>query len=624
MSCFHTAATTLVREDHKYESEKSQPSTLYPDAPRIGGGMSREEWVRAVVKGADERSQRWRHIILLGGLLVGFEQQDQQGLPGSLRRTLEGALVQATNLALIEARHGDELAGQTICLVLNHSFPLLSDADRAKLDYDHLLPVLIGTSYFSSEGFQSAYFLGSIAVDTKEAAGGILSWSSSSQSARQVDRVLSRPLVSSMGPLSRLVAHTAENVKGSWLIQTMVDDLTGFTRALVNQWRQLKLSEIDVAEESTRLDDETRNKSLAALWKLLRSTLFATVIILRGVIGRLLNDSMLSSNAIAPVLATQTLQCLRNLYFISTRTGTDSFSQYTFIYLTSIDILSAYPSQSSEFLQSIAPVSLGQIPSHSLDRSLDLYFLNTAEHFALILSPQLNEDLLVTAATPYLAAGGNNHLLPIFEAAHSVMLSVLSAPQSADLAAKHLPFYIDALFRVFPNNLSPRQFRLAFKTLMRVSAPPSAISGSQPDLSGTLMELVHHRALTALDVPLKPAQVPSADAEADDAALLSEKAVLVITFLDALPYLPLDLLEDSLPMAAEMLHGIPDPGMRRQCQERFWDVLVNGEMDPERSQICVVWWGTQGGREMVVRQAGVNQDGEPFMSGALPPNESKL
>jgi len=77
-----------------------------------------------------------------------------------------------------------------------------------------------------------------------------------------------------------------------------------------------------------------------------------------------------------------------------------------------------------------------------------LYFLNTVEHFTLVLSPATNEELVVAAATPYLASGGNNHLLEIFEAAHSVMLAVLFAPRSAHMATKHIPFYVEALFKV--------------------------------------------------------------------------------------------------------------------------------------------------------------------------------
>lgn len=144
----------------------------------------------------------------------------------------------------------------------------------------------------------------------------------------------------------------------------------------------------------------------------------------------------------------QTLHTLRNLYFISSRAGQNSTSQYTFVNLTAIDILSQYPESAEKFLTSIRPSELGQIPAHPLERCLDLFFLNTAEHFTLVLSPGVNEELLIAAALPYLAAGGNNHLLEIFEAAHSVTLAVLASPHGADLTAKHLHFYVVALFKV--------------------------------------------------------------------------------------------------------------------------------------------------------------------------------
>lgn len=167
----------------------------------------------------------------------------------------------------------------------------------------------------------------------------------------------------------------------------------------------------------------------------------------------------------APTLARKSLHILRNICFISARIGQNASSQYTFVNLTAIDILSQYPAASQEFLESIRPSAAGRIPDYPIDRCLDLFFLNTAEHFALILSPAVNEDLLISAALPYLAAGGNNNLLEIFEAAHSVALSVLAAPKSADMAAKHLPFYIDTLFTVCAHFilLRPRRLRLILK-----------------------------------------------------------------------------------------------------------------------------------------------------------------
>lgn len=144
------------------------------------------------------------------------------------------------------------------------------------------------------------------------------------------------------------------------------------------------------------------------------------------------------------------LHILRNLYFISSRIGQSASSQYNFALLAAVDILTQYPDLAEDFLKSIKPTELGQIPAHPLERCLDLFFLNTAEHFTLILSPESNEELLISAAAPYLASGGSSYLLEIFEAAHSVVLAVFAIPANAKITAKHLPFYVDTLFTVRP------------------------------------------------------------------------------------------------------------------------------------------------------------------------------
>jgi hypothetical protein len=99
-------------------------------------GIPKDEWVKAVLKGADERSARWKHILALGGLLIGFGPQEEERLSGRLRSTVEEGLVQAANMALVEVRDGDELGAQSVALCLNHCFPLLSDYERGNLDYD--------------------------------------------------------------------------------------------------------------------------------------------------------------------------------------------------------------------------------------------------------------------------------------------------------------------------------------------------------------------------------------------------------------------------------------------------------------------------------------------------------
>ncbi|KAF1917297.1 hypothetical protein BDU57DRAFT_586058 [Ampelomyces quisqualis] len=625
LSVFHAAVTTIVT--HHNEVRWNKAPKLDPAQPPVGGGLTLDAWIRAVVAGADERSQRWKHVVVLGGLLIGIGSLEEQGMQlywaSSMKRLVQGALVRATNLALVEVRERNEvdgLGGQTITLALNHAFGCLAHVERAQIDYDLLLPVLIGTAYYSSEGFQSAYFLGGLDLDVHATQTGKLDWSTRSSSYRQVQGIMNRPLVASMGPLSRLIAHSVESVKNPCIIQTMMDDLASFSRALTTQWRQIKFSDIEPSEEAAQLEEEALHQSTPQLWNLLKAALFATTIILRGVFTRTLGDKALASDAIAPMLASQALHTLRHLYFITSRLGPASFSQHTFVYLTAIDILAAYPNHTDKFLKSIAPQQLGHIPRHPLDRILDLYFLNTAEHFTLVLSTATNEDLLVASAVPYLAAGKNPQMLPVFEAAHSVMLAVLTAPQSAEITAKHLPFYINALFSVFPHNLSPRQFRLAFKTLMRVTAPPSALSATHPDLPATLLELVFHRALSASSQPLPPDATALA-LQGSDAPPppLSEHAALALTLIDALPMLPVPLLEEWLPLCADLLNRIHDDDMRETVKARYWEVLVSGEMDAERSSAAVTWWTTRGGRELVL--FGRESLDHSMMSGALPVEE---
>jgi len=271
---------------------------------------------------------------------------------------------------------------------------------------------------------------------------------------------------------------------------------------------------------------------------------------------------MRSSSGLAPFIAIQTLHILRNLYFISSRLGANAFSQYTFVYLTAIDILSQYPVQAEAFLHEIQPTSEGRIPQHPLDRCHDLYFLNTAEHFTIVLPPEINEEMLIGAATPYLGLGSDPRLLEIFEAAHSVMLAVFSAPgASSGLFAKHIRPYVEVLFRVFPQNVSPRQFRMAIKTLLRITL------GSEPSV---ILELVRQRLEEA----------PS-----------DQSVALVLTLMDALTCLPLDQLEDWLPI-------IFAESRNHSLDLEFWKAITSREMDADRTAMCLRWW-TRGDEQQI-------------------------
>ncbi|TGO58828.1 hypothetical protein BOTNAR_0174g00190 [Botryotinia narcissicola] len=620
ISVFNTAAITVCKNEVESRNEHP-PYDAYQ--PRKGGGIGSDDWARSVIKGADERSPRWQHLLVIAGVLLGMENGGRHGLSSGLRSTLERALVTAANLALENPMRDGILAAESIVLALNHAFPLLSDGVCAGLNYDSLVMIMV-RSVTALEGYQDGIFLQYIDADVKQVPGDKFDWSSKSSSFIQLQKQASSPILSSMGPLSRLIAHAIENMTNPLLAIEIREHLLSFSGRLLEGWKRNKLSEIDPSEEAAFLTPETLQMTTPVLWKVLKSAMFATVVILQGLMGRTMLDPILSTRRLAPIGASETLIILGNIHFISSRLGSNSFSAYVFVNLSSIDILSNYPLESRELLRAIYPAQAGEIPNNPLQRNHDLFYLNTCEHLTDILSPPDNESLIISVAAPYLNPTAHPGFLEIFEAAHSAVLAVLSAPQNTKLTARFIPTYVDALFNSFPSNLSPRQFRYAFKSLIHITTPPTTLSTAEPMLAETLLEMLHHRATHAPTSPL-PQSVYMRDtaSQQDSQTPLSEQAYLMLTLLDALPNLPLDTLQAWLPISADVLNSIEDNYMRERCKARFWEVLESGEMDVERSALCVGWWSTRGGRDQILF-GRETQDVGPYMSGGLGEIRSRL
>ena len=293
LSVFHSAARALVKHEQAQHEKSADVDFVDLQLERT---LPKNDWVKAVISGADDQSPRWRHLLVLGGLLLGFGPREDDNLSSGMRSTIENALVVAANLALEETPEEDELGQHTITLVLNHCFSYLADHERAGLNYDNLLPVLMRSVFRSSEGLQSGYFLGAVDQDVRQIPNDQFEWSDRSQSFQQIAAILSSPLISSLGPLSRLIGHTIEQAQQSWLVTAAMDDLIALARTVHLQWRQVKLSEIDPTEESVFLNQHTLGRTLPQMWKLLRSMLFAVVIILRSITGRMLGDAALASD----------------------------------------------------------------------------------------------------------------------------------------------------------------------------------------------------------------------------------------------------------------------------------------------------------------------------------------
>ena len=236
-------------------------------------------------------------MCVLAGLLIGFEGRGNPSVAISLRRNLANATVRAVNLALQEGEASEEQAGNSIGVMLSHVFDLLSDSEKAKLNANSLLPTLIHATFSSKEGLQYGYFLSRIDSDIVQRGGTKFDWSPKSSTYVQCQRMTSGPLIASLGSLSRLMAFCVESLTNAGLLSTMITDLSAFTRSLCVQWRQNKLSEIDITEESIYLSEDSLRSTIPLLWRVLKSTMFAIVIVLRSLLGRVLSDNRMAAES---------------------------------------------------------------------------------------------------------------------------------------------------------------------------------------------------------------------------------------------------------------------------------------------------------------------------------------
>lgn len=613
ISIYNTAAVR-VRE---YDVERADAKV-----PPRGGGLSCDDWTRAVVKGADDRSRRWKHLLVLTGVLMGMVNNEEgMAISRSLRNTLEGAVVTAANLALESHVEDGPLAAASIVMALNFTFPLLSDLHKLQINYDALLPISVW-SVAGEEGFVHGEFLGAIQRDTVQASENVWNWPANAPSVQLLQEMGNRPLLANIGPLSKLIGFAVQHTKNPRIVLEAQNTLFMFSRRLFDAWQATAFSNIDSAEEGLRLSPETLSTAWPALWLTLRKLMFCVVAVLQTIVSRSIIDPSMINDRAASRIASTSLHILRNLFFVSSRDGNSAFQVYTFTYMTSIDVISRDMAAAKTFLSETRPNDANGLQPGHLRRTLDLFYLNLAEHLPLTLPTSTCDELIIKPSLAYLSHDGalSPFMIQLFESAHSAALSVMSCPQHGSLTTQLAPFYIDKLLESFPHHTSPRQFRVAFKTIMQIVSPPFPVAAKEPHLSETLLEMLHYKMQHASTTPLpSTADAGAGDSLPQSAEPLSEQSTLGLALIDSLPFLPLQLVEEWLTVTAQALNYIVDPVLREVVKKRFWDVLVSGEMDLERAAIGVAWWGTKGGRELILSSSAPSQT--YMMSGALVPEE---
>ena len=134
MSVYRSAAQTRLRDGEIRRRGQSRSSNLA--RADLTSELAHHEWVKAVLKAANAKSPSWRHLLVISGMLVGFETQDRSGLSKSLRTILEAASVKALNLSLEGVGVANEQGAHCIALALSYSFQYLSDFERSRINYE--------------------------------------------------------------------------------------------------------------------------------------------------------------------------------------------------------------------------------------------------------------------------------------------------------------------------------------------------------------------------------------------------------------------------------------------------------------------------------------------------------
>jgi hypothetical protein len=143
-------------------------------------------------------------------------------------------------------------------------------------------------------------------------------------------------------------------------------------------------------------------------------------------------------------MAFEILEILGNISFVTARFGYTSFDEWKFVYLASVDILSAYSIQAKHFIERHTPgihLHLGTdvaLSNSSAASSADaLFFLDTLEYFIPILPADSLPRILPVLET-YLSPPYSTTRQAHLESAHTNFLALLARGS----VLNHIPHYL--------------------------------------------------------------------------------------------------------------------------------------------------------------------------------------
>jgi hypothetical protein len=354
------------------------------------GGIGLDEWILAVGRGASGNSMQimarvdvgepWKHLLLFSGLRSGVTEEEE--VSRSAVKALEHAFVRAFKRAVGEANGNvsesmflsdcaDEVMMFSLALMDHMNSGIIASLLSAG-DPEATLLFLVSGMYSPASGlFRYIPNIMSSLQTSQDSLSLAQSFTSNilQPYVASISNITSRVFAAIRHPQALILGldmyisprHSNNRILASTL--SMHDTFAG----LSDQTTQVLLTTAPSLNAQTDV--------ISILWENLKRYLFAAVMSLRGVITNLIHSSAVGNGTHSeshsdPEYAGITFEILEifgNISFITARFGYASFDEWKFVYLASIDILSAYPIQATHFLERHIPgppctSSLTQIP----------------------------------------------------------------------------------------------------------------------------------------------------------------------------------------------------------------------------------------------------------------------
>ena len=158
-----------------------------------------------------------------------------------------------------------------------------------------------------------------------------------------------------MSSVARLAGTAVRESRDPRAIHAFLDRITEFSHTLSSQWMMNRLSQISPLDEARLIDPHSRRVTIPVVWQILKMVLFTTTLVLQDLATRLIREEPLANENNGPLITSKILHILRGFYFVTSRLGTQAFTSYNFVYMTSVDILSMHSAEAEKFVVSIAP-----------------------------------------------------------------------------------------------------------------------------------------------------------------------------------------------------------------------------------------------------------------------------